>query len=149
MLNIINRDLTFTIEDFITQKLLFSKLIFADKYEAIYKTHYKRVKNSQTTNQLHQALNEIIKTKDPKRDRVKNDILDAYNQECNIFTLTAPTGIGKTLTSLELALKIKEDKRLEKIIYILPFTSIIDQTYEIFDKLFSPSDNQTALRSHL
>ena len=131
-----NKALRFDVDNFITQKLLFSKLIFADKYEAIYKTHYKRVKNSQTTNQLHQALNQIIKTKDPKRDRVKNDILDAYNQECNIFTLTAPTGIGKTLTSLELALKIKEDKRLEKIIYILPFTSIIDQTYEIFDKLF-------------
>ena len=136
MLNIINRDLTFTIEDFITQKLLFSKLIFADKYEAIYKSEHKKVFNINSVKELHQALEKVIKKSDSKRDKVKNDILNTYDRNYNIFTLTAPTGIGKTLTSLELALKIKEDKNLSKIIYILPFTSIIDQTYEIFNKLF-------------
>lgn len=136
MLNIVNRDLKFTLEDYITQKLLFSKLIFADKYEAIYKTEHPKVFNDNSVKELQQHLDKIIKIKDPKRDSVKNDILNAYNKNYNIFTLTAPTGIGKTLTSLELALKIKEDKGLSKVIYILPFTSIIDQTYEIFDKIF-------------
>jgi len=136
MLNIINRDLKFTIEDYITQKLLFSKLIFADKYEAIYKKEHQKVFNKNSVETLHQHLDKIIKVKDPRRDRVKNDILESYDNSYSIFTLTAPTGIGKTLTSLELALKIKEDKKLSKIIYILPFTSIIDQTYEIFDKIF-------------
>ena len=131
-----NRDLTFDVKDFIAQKLLFSKLIFADKYEAIYKTHYRKVENQNSVAELKRELKKIIKVTDPKRDKVKDDILNAYAKEYSIFTLTAPTGIGKTLTSLELALKIKEDKELSKIIYILPFTSIIDQTYEIFDKLF-------------
>jgi len=134
-----NRDLNFTIEDFITQKLLFSKLIFADKYEAIYKKEHQKVLNTNSIIQLHDALSKVINKKDPKRDRVKNDILKRYDSTYRIFTLTAPTGIGKTLTSLELALKIKEDKKLSKIIYILPFTSIIDQTYDTFDKLF-PND---------
>ncbi len=131
-----NRNLKFTIEDYITQKLLFSKLIFADKYEAIYKKEHQKVFNINSVDTLHQHLDKIIKVKDPKRDRVKNDILENYDNSYNIFTLTAPTGIGKTLTSLELALKIKEDKKLSKIVYILPFTSIIDQTYKIFDKIF-------------
>ncbi len=131
-----NRDLTFDVKDFIAQKLLFSKLIFADKYEAIYKTHYLKVENQNSVAELKRELRKIIKVTDPKRDEVKNDILNSYDRDYSIFTLTAPTGIGKTLTSLELALKIKEDKELSKIIYILPFTSIIDQTYEIFDKLF-------------
>jgi CRISPR-associated endonuclease/helicase Cas3 len=131
-----NRKMRFDIEDYITQKLLFSKLIFADKYEAIYKSSHQKRANQQSVKLLHQELAKIIKQKDPKRDEVKNSILNAYDKSHNIFTLTAPTGIGKMLTSLELALKIKEDKKLEKIIYILPFTSIIDQTYEIFDKLF-------------
>jgi len=134
-----NRDLTFFIEDFITQKLLFSKLIFADKYEAIYNREHKKVVNGNSVMQLHEVLKKVINKKDSKRDRVKNNILNCYDKNYTIFTLTAPTGIGKTLTSLELALKIKEDKNLSKIIYILPFTSIIDQTYEIFDKLF-PND---------
>jgi len=131
-----NRNLEFSIEDFIQQKLLFSKLIFADKYEAIYKNEHNKVVNSNSIFQLHQQLKYIIKIQDPKREKVKNDILNTYNPNYHIFTLTAPTGIGKTLTSLELALKIKEDKKLDKIIYILPFTSIIDQTYEVFDKIF-------------
>lgn len=136
MLNIINRDLKFTIEDYISQKLLFSKLIFADKYEAIYKSEHQKVSNQNSVEKLHQELDKIIKKKDTRRDNVKNHILNAYDKSYNIFTLTAPTGIGKTLTSLELALQIKEDKKLSKIIYILPFTSIIDQTYEIFNTIF-------------
>jgi len=131
-----NKKLRFDVDDFVTQKLLFSKLIFADKYEAIYKSSHKKKENKQSLSLLHKRLDEIIKHKDPKRDEVKNSILNAYDKNYNIFTLTAPTGIGKTLTSLELALKIKEEKSLEKIIYILPFTSIIDQTYEVFDTLF-------------
>ena len=131
-----NKKLRFDVDDFVTQKLLFSKLIFADKYEAIYKSSHQKKENKQSPSLLHKRLDEIIKHKDPKRDEVKNSILDAYDKSYNIFTLTAPTGIGKTLTSLELALKIKEEKSLEKIIYILPFTSIIDQTYEVFNKLF-------------
>ncbi len=130
-----NRDLLFSIDDFISQKLLFSKLIFADKYEAIFKKEHHSVKNSCQLKTLHRYLQKNIK-KDVNRDKVKQDILDRYSDDVNIFTLTAPTGIGKTLTSLELALKTKEERKLHKIIYILPFTSIIDQTYEVFDAIF-------------
>ncbi|MEA1920548.1 MAG: CRISPR-associated helicase Cas3' [Campylobacterota bacterium] len=130
-----NRDLEFNIEDFITQKLLFSKLIFADKYEAIYKHEHHKTQNRCTLETLHVHLKKNLK-KDTARDQIKADILDQYDEIFSIFTLTAPTGVGKTLTSLELALHIKETKSLQKIIYILPFTSIIDQTYEIFDTIF-------------
>lgn len=130
-----NRDLEFNIEDFIIQKLLFSKLIFADKYEAIYKHEHNKIQNRCTLETLHVHLRKNLK-KDTARDQIKADILDQYDETFSIFTLTAPTGVGKTLTSLELALHIKETKSLQKIIYILPFTSIIDQTYEIFDTIF-------------
>ncbi|MBL7127532.1 MAG: CRISPR-associated helicase Cas3' [Ignavibacteria bacterium] len=57
----------------------------------------------------------------------QQDILDHY-----IFTLTAPTGIGKTMISLDFALKlkakVKEESKLEcRIIYALPFINIIEQ----------------------
>ena len=52
--------------------------------------------------------------------------------EYNIFTLTAPTGIGKTMTALDFALKLKQklEEDTEKnirIIYALPFVNIIEQ----------------------
>jgi len=60
----------------------------------------------------------------------------------HIFTLTAPTGTGKTLTSFSCALKLR--KRIKdangyapRIIYSLPFTSIIDQNYAEIKKTLS------------
>lgn len=64
----------------------------------------------------------------------KNDILDHF-----IFTLTAPTGIGKTMTALDFSLKLKDKLRREKnyearIIYGLPFINIIEQSLSEYKK---------------
>lgn len=61
------------------------------------------------------------------------------NKDENLFFLEAPTGAGKTITSINLALTLlKENKNLNKIFYIFPFNTLAEQTYssltEIFDK---------------
>lgn len=131
-----NDELTFTIQDYADFKLLFSKLIFADKYEAIFNAAYTKPELELPIAGLTDYKSRLPYSQE--RRQAADIILSNYslNKGSRLFTLTAPTGIGKTLISLELALNIQSDRNYERVIYTIPFTSIIDQTAEIFERIY-------------
>lgn len=53
-----------------------------------------------------------------------------------IYLLNMPTGSGKTLASVKIALERVILQKKKRIIYIIPYNSIIDQTAEVFNELF-------------
>lgn len=73
---------------------------------------------------------------DTSVNRLRSDILSHVrsraSEPAGFFTLTVPTGGGKTLASLGFALDHAAAQGHRRIIYAIPFTSIIDQTASIF-----------------
>jgi CRISPR-associated endonuclease/helicase Cas3 len=70
------------------------------------------------------------------RNEVLNSCIEKSVAQPGLFLLEVPTGGGKTLSSMAFALNhaVKHGKR--RIIYIIPFTSIIEQTADIFRNIF-------------
>ena len=85
-------------------------------------------------------------------DKIRNEAFREVpinlKEGINIYSINMPTGTGKTLTSLNVALKLMEkNKNLQRIIYSLPFISIIDQNEKVFKEILK--DNSIAITSDI
>src|SRR5690625_4718231 len=83
----------------------------------------------------------FIQTKHPINDLREEAYQTAVSRvvslgEQNFYSITLPTGLGKTFTAYKTALQIKELYAPDfRIVYCLPFTSIIDQNASVFNDI--------------
>jgi CRISPR-associated endonuclease/helicase Cas3 len=124
-------------------RMLFSALCDADfiDTEEFYAAAYSRdvTRGSpRTLGQLARQLDAHLSEYRPDREinRLRAEILAAVRRkttrEPGLFTLTVPTGGGKTLASLAWALGHARAWGKDRVIYVIPYTSIIDQTARVF-----------------
>ena len=132
-------------------RMLFSCLVDADWLDTERVMDFKKSDKRKslefpTIDELSQKFWEYMNKKISESDQtarlncIRNEILEACRKaaECEpgLFTLTVPTGGGKTLSSMAFALEHAQKHRKDRIIYVIPYTSIIEQTANIFRNVF-------------
>lgn len=97
---------------------------------------------------LFGRLENHLDTLEPKHpiDHLRQDIsrhcLDGASRDKGIYTLTVPTGGGKTLASLRFALHHAKKHTMDRVIYVIPFTSIIDQNADVVRSILEPAGTE-------
>lgn len=67
-----------------------------------------------------------------RRTEILKNCIDSGKEEKGLFRLTVPTGGGKTIASLAFGLSHAVEHRMNRVIYVVPYTSIIEQNAEVF-----------------
>ncbi len=70
------------------------------------------------------------------RGQLQKQVFEKKEIGSEIYLLNMPTGSGKTLCSMKFALERAVATKKKRIIYIIPYNSIIDQTVQVFEELF-------------
>lgn len=149
-------------EMYFLTNLFFSILTYSDKTEVVFGSRYnhpelsvpqdwvdtykKAVFSDKPASTLSQARESIY--------AISLNHLQKALPNHSIYILNVPTGSGKTLAAINLALNlIHSNTGLRRVIYALPFTSIIDQTAMVLSEVFEVNhldfDSYTTIHHHL
>lgn len=146
-------------QSYVRQLTMFSALIDADKRHAAQVQSSERPVIPQTIIDVYVAAKVANPPNDAQNHVQAASEMNAVRQQLYarstervrrwadkaMFTLTAPTGSGKTLTALSTAMILRErvismGRPAPRVIYAMPFTSIIDQNHEVLQKALSQLD---------
>lgn len=89
--------------------------------------------------------NQDSETVNGRRSEILRHCLECGKKERGLFRLTVPTGGGKTIASLAFALRHAAEHHMERVIYVIPYTSIIEQNAKVFREILG---EQNVLENH-
>lgn len=147
-------------EYFYIHQLFFSALLFSDKSD-VKLGENKTLKNvdfNYNAINEYRAIKNWNKPSEEELSQLKNkaylegieNIGNIFEKEKHLYSITLPTGLGKTITSLAIAMEMKKmlKKQNPRIVITIPFTSIIDQNYEVFNEIFNSPASDVLLKHH-
>lgn len=138
-------------------RMLFSCLIDSDRIDT--ENYTRRISGltplsvdypilNRLQEQLNLHLQQVAKNANPTDvNTLRQSVLHYAREqafkprESGLYSLTVPTGGGKTLTSLAFGLDHAVKHQLRRVIYVIPFTSVIEQTADVFRRALGDCGN--------
>lgn len=143
---------------FYAHQLLYSCLLFADKTDVILQDKKQAktllaegiVGRFRKEKGFENAKTELDEKKNQAFYEAIANLQVVFSPHQHIYSLTLPTGLGKTITSFAVALELKAllNTPETKLIVAIPFTSIIDQNFEVYQQIINSSDSNLLLKHH-
>lgn len=144
---------------FYLHQLIYSTLLYSDKNDVILSGHEENILQNNILSKtqsyreqkgFNHPATEINKLKNEAYFQSVENLDKIFKNDKHIYSVTLPTGLGKTITTFMLADKIRKRTGVEnaKIIITIPFTSIIDQNFEVYADILQTHDSSFLLKHH-
>jgi CRISPR-associated endonuclease/helicase Cas3 len=141
-------------------RMLFSSLVDADFIDT--ETFYQKLEGKVSTRAMERPCLQALRDRldlhlrgfstEGKVNQLRGDILTHVRAQAaqapGLFSLTVPTGGGKTLASLAFALDHAITHGLRRVIFVIPFTSIVEQNAAVFRAAFGELGEAAVLEHH-
>ena len=136
-------------------RMLFSALVDADFLDT--EAHYTGAVRTAIKFKPDELLQRLIAEKETKspegelnaiRNQIFQRCLDAAEEAPGFFSLTVPTGGGKTLAGMAFALRHAQRHGLRRVIAVIPYLSIIEQNAAQYRRIFDPAGEGVVVEHH-
>ena len=128
--------------------MLYTRMLFSCLVDADYTISSEKELQEPLEFKAKQCLKALYEYREELKKNVKgsstvNSLRDLLFERCGeaarlkegLFTLTAPTGTGKTLALLNFALQHADEFKKKRIILVLPFLALTEQSYDVYSKI--------------
>lgn len=97
---------------------------------------YKLVDMAPMFEQYIGAFGQPTNAMNAKRSEILLECIAKARENKGLYTLTVPTGGGKTISSMAFALEHSKKHNMDRVIYVIPYTAIIEQNAGVFKNIF-------------
>lgn len=140
-------------------QVIYSALMYADKNDVILDEKRFEVKPTDITGSIdlfrerkgfNSAQTEIDQLKNEAYFNTLRQLEEVFKPKQHLYSITLPTGLGKTLTAYAVADKLRElsGSPDTKIVINIPFTSIIDQNFDVYQQVLGTDSSDILLKHH-
>lgn len=146
------------IQLYLIQNLIYGTLILSDRKDVILsdtpqigdEVNFAIIENYRSKKFANVKKTPIMEIRSKGYNETMDHLKKIFDKKTYLYSLTLPTGLGKTILSLAVAIKFKEllNVNTYRTVINIPFTSIIDQTFDVYKEIVGTDNSNVLLKHH-